>query len=100
MAAPVGAASSIEVEVNILFPHIESIYVDEGPICFDAIVDGVTVSCILTEHALGAAAGIDHVVSRREAFAFGQPAIKKVVARRAKDASGRLIVITQAEFRI
>jgi hypothetical protein len=49
---------------------------------------------------LGAAAGIDHIVSRREAFAFGQPAIKEVVARQAKDASVGLIVITQAEFRV
>ena len=84
--------------MNILFPHIDSIYVGEGPICFDAIVDGVTISCVLTEHALGAAAGIDHIVSRREAFAFGQPAIRKVVARQAKDASTGPIIITQAEF--
>lgn len=86
--------------MNILFPHIDSIYVGEGPIFFDAIVDGVTVSCVLTEHALGAAAGIDHIVSRREAFAFGQPAIKEVVARRAKETSAGSIVITQAEFRV
>ena len=85
--------------MNILFPNPDDIYVGEGPICFDAIVDGATVSCVLTEHALGAAAGIDHVVSRREAFAFGQRAIKEVVARRAKDPAVGLIVITQAEFR-
>ncbi|SAK62839.1 hypothetical protein AWB78_02085 [Caballeronia calidae] len=86
--------------MNILFPHIDSIYVGEGPIYFDAIVDGVAVNCVLTEHALAAAAGIDHVVSRREAFAFGQPAIREVVARQARDTTVGPIVITRAEFRM
>jgi hypothetical protein len=86
--------------MNILFPHIDSIYVGEGPIYFDAIVDGVTVNCVVTEHALAAAAGIDHVVSRREAFAFGQPAIRDIVARRARDSALGPIVITGAEFRV
>jgi hypothetical protein len=86
-----GTAFSIAIEMNILFPHVDNIHVGEGPICFDAIVNGVTISCLLTERALGAAAGVDHVVSRREAFAFGQPAIKAAVARRAKDSSARLI---------
>ena len=86
--------------MNILFPHVDSIYIGEGPIYFDAIVDGVTVNCVLTEHALAAAAGIDHVVSRREAFAFGQPAIREVVARQARDTTVGPIVITRAEFRM
>ena len=90
----------MEVEVNILFPHIDSICVGDGPIYFDAIVDGVTVNCVLTEHALGAAAGIEQVISRRDAFAFGQPAIREVVARRAKDSALGPIVITRAEFRV
>lgn len=86
--------------MNILLPHVDSIFVGEGPIYFDAIVDGITVNCVLTEHALAAAAGIDHVISRREAFVFGQPAIREVVARRAQDSVIGPIVITRAEFRI
>ncbi|SAK84657.1 hypothetical protein AWB76_05865 [Caballeronia temeraria] len=84
--------------MNILFPHIDSICVGEGPIYFDTIVDGVTVNCVLTEHALAAAVGIDQVISRREAFAFGQPAIREIVARRAKGSVVGPIVITRAEF--
>ncbi|WP_321800406.1 hypothetical protein [Caballeronia sp. J97] len=84
--------------MNVLFPQADSVYVGEGPIYFDAIVDGVTVNCVLTEHALAAAAGIDQVMSRREAFAFGQPAIKEVVARRARHAALGPIVITRAEL--
>lgn len=86
--------------MNILFPDIDSLYIGEGPICFDALVDGLPVSCVLTEPALSAAACVDHVISRREAFALGQPAIKEAVARRARDSSIGPIVITQAEFRI
>jgi hypothetical protein len=86
--------------MNILFPHVDSIYIGEGPIYFDAIVDGVTVNCVLTEHALAAAAGIDHVISRRAAFAFGQPAIREVVARRAKESALGPVVITRSEFRV
>ncbi|SAK71474.1 hypothetical protein AWB79_03927 [Caballeronia hypogeia] len=85
--------------MNILFPHVDSVYVGESLIYFDAIVDGVTVNCVLTEHALSAATGVAQVMSRREAFAFGQPAIKEVVARRARDSALGPIVITRAEFR-
>ncbi|WP_235023453.1 hypothetical protein [Caballeronia glebae] len=95
----IGAAIPIEVQVNILFPHVDSVYVGEGLLYFDAIVDGVTVNCVLTEHALSAATGVDQIMSRREAFAFGQPAIMEIVARRATDSAVGPIVITRAEFR-
>ncbi|MCG5076659.1 hypothetical protein [Paraburkholderia tagetis] len=84
--------------MNIVLPPFDNICIGEGPICFDALVDGVLVNCVLTEPALCAAAAVDHVISRREAFALGQPAIKEVVARRAGESSIGPVVITQAEF--
>lgn len=86
--------------MNILLPPIDNICIGEGPICFDVLVAGVPVNCMLTEPALSAAAAVDHVVSRREAFALGQSAIKEVVARRAGESSIGPIVITQAEFSV
>jgi hypothetical protein len=82
--------------MNILFPPVDTVRFDEGPICFDALVDGVPVNCILTARALSAAAPVDHVVSRREAFLLGQPAIKEVVARQVIESRVSPIVITQA----
>jgi hypothetical protein len=84
--------------MNILFPPVDAVRFDEGSICFDALVDGVPVNCILTTPALNAAAPVGHVISRREAFVLGQPAIKEVVARRITESRVSPVVITQAAF--
>ncbi|MFP3569780.1 hypothetical protein [Paraburkholderia sp. SIMBA_030] len=84
--------------MNILFPHIDTVRFDEGPICFDALVDGTPINCILTAPGLSAATPVDHVISRREAFVLGQPALREVVARRVMESRVSPIVITQAAF--
>ncbi|SOE98828.1 Protein of unknown function [Burkholderia sp. OK233] len=82
----------------VLLPPLDCIRFDEELVCFDAVVNGAPVSCVLTEDALSAASAVDHVISRREAFSLGQSAIRESVARRVKETGLSQIVITGDEL--
>jgi hypothetical protein len=84
--------------MDIVFPPVDCLRLGEATICFDALVDGSPVSCVVTERALSTAAAVDQVISPRETFVRAQAAVREAVARRFKESGIGPIVITQAEI--
>lgn len=84
--------------MEIVFPSPDAVSFEDGHAVFDAIVDGEPVNCLVTESALSAAALVDHIVPRREAFYIGRSAIFEAVSRALKASPGVRVVLTWADL--
>lgn len=84
--------------MEIVFPLPDAVSFEDGHAVFDAIVDGEPVSCLVTESALSAAALVDHIIPRKEAFSIGRSAIFEAVSRVLKTSPGVPVVLTWADL--
>jgi hypothetical protein len=83
--------------MNIIFPPIETVSFNEGNAVFEAIVDGEVVNCTVTERALIAAAGIDHIIPKRIAFNIGRVAIFDAISRLIERAPCAPVFLTSVD---
>ncbi len=84
--------------MNVVFPPTDTVSFEEGNAVFDALVDGASVRCIVTERALGAASPADQVLLKQDAFALGEAKIKATVMRLLRYTTGVPVVVTSAEL--
>ncbi|NGM78771.1 DUF1488 family protein [Burkholderia multivorans] len=84
--------------MDIVFPDADAVSFEDGHAVFEAIVDGVPVSCLVTESALSAAASVDHVISKVEAFSIGRAAIFEAIAKVLRVSPGVPVVLTLADL--
>lgn len=82
----------------IVFPTLDAVSFEDGHAVFDAIVDGEPVNCLVTESALSAAALVDHIISKKDAFSIGQSAIFEAVSRVLEASPGAPVVLTWADL--
>lgn len=84
--------------MEIVFPTPDAVSFEDGHAVFDAIVDGEPVNCLVTESALSAAALVDHIIPRKEAFYIGRSAIFEAVSKVLKASPGVPVVLTWADL--
>ncbi|VVD33704.1 conserved protein of unknown function [Paraburkholderia dioscoreae] len=86
--------------MNIIFPCLDDVSFEDGHAVFDAIVDGESVSCLVTESALSAASRVDHIIPKRDAFSIGQSTIFEAITRLIRTTPGVSVVLTWADLPI
>ena len=84
--------------MEIIFPSTEDISFQGGNVVFEALVDGEPVGCLVTARALCAAAGVDNIIPRIEAFKIGRDTIHDVVTCILRRARTDRVVVTWAEL--
>ncbi|WP_051888101.1 DUF1488 family protein [Caballeronia sordidicola] len=84
--------------MNVVFPPTDTVSFEDGNAVFDALVDGASVRCIVTERALGAASPADQVLSKQEAFSLGEAKIKETVMRLLCFTTSVPVVVTSADL--
>jgi len=84
--------------MDIVFPTPDAISFEDGHAVFDAIVDGEPVHCLVTESALSAAALVDHIIPKKDAFSIGRSAIFEAVSRALEKSPGMPVVLTWADL--
>ena len=84
--------------MNIVFPTLDRVSFEDGHAVFDAIVDGKPVNCLVTESALSAAARVDNIIPKKDAFSIGRSAIFETVGRVLQASPGVPVVLTWADL--
>jgi hypothetical protein len=84
--------------MDIVFPNPDAVLFEDGHAVFDTIVDGVPVSCCVTESALSAAALVDHIIPKKEAFSMGRIAIFEAITRILDASPGVPVVLTWVDL--
>lgn len=84
--------------MDIVFPAPDGVSFEDGHAVFDATVDGEPVRCLVTESALSAAALVDHIIPKKDAFLIGRSAIFEAVSRVLETSPGVPVVLTWADL--